>query len=515
MPARPSNPPAKIVVIGAGVGGLAAAAVLARHGLDVTVLEAHVYPGGCAGTFYHQGFRFDAGATLAGGFYPGGPMHLLAEQAGLPPWRLRPTELAMTVHLPGGLHVARYAGERRYSEYRSAFGEASLDFWRWQEAAAETLWRLALRSPDWPPQTPAQLAALARQGLAWLAGDTRLSQLPTLLQDAFRPLASHLRDASPQLQQFIDAQLLISAQATSQHANALYAAAALDLPRRGVAHLEGGIGAIAQALVAAIRQHGGRVVFRQEVTSILFQDGRPTAVLTRRGESFPASLVIANLTPWDLQRLLPQPQPAPPPLPSGAWGAFMLYLGVDESLLPEQESLHHQVVARQPLGEGNSVFISISPAWDSARAPAGKRAITLSTHTRLDPWWQLHRSDQSAYETRKQEYADRLLQTAEIALPGIRDAARLVLPGTPVTFNHFTRRHLGWVGGFPQTSLLRTRGPRLSPHLWLVGDSIFPGQSTAAVALGGLRVAGDILRQLGGLPQVAAGSFSRRGGRLT
>ena len=169
----------------------------------------------------------------------------------------------------------------------------------------------------------------------------------------------------------------------------------------------------------------------------------------------------------------------------------------NESLLPEQESLHHQVVARQPLGEGNSVFISISPAWDSARAPAGKRAITLSTHTRLDPWWQLHRSDQSAYETRKQEYAGRLLQTAEIALPGIRDAARLVLPGTPVTFNHFTRRHLGWVGGFPQTSLLRTRGPRLSPHLWLVGDSIFPGQSTAAVALGGLRVAGDILRQLG------------------
>ena len=36
------------------------------------MLEAHVYPGGCAGTFYHQGYRFDAGATLAGGFYPDG-----------------------------------------------------------------------------------------------------------------------------------------------------------------------------------------------------------------------------------------------------------------------------------------------------------------------------------------------------------------------------------------------------------------------------------------------------------
>ncbi|MBZ0307841.1 MAG: FAD-dependent oxidoreductase, partial [Anaerolineae bacterium] len=63
----------KIVVIGAGVGGLTAGALLAKDGFDVTVLEAHVYPGGSAGTFYHKGYLFDAGATLAGGFQPNGP----------------------------------------------------------------------------------------------------------------------------------------------------------------------------------------------------------------------------------------------------------------------------------------------------------------------------------------------------------------------------------------------------------------------------------------------------------
>jgi hypothetical protein len=84
-----------------------------------------------------------------------------------------------------------------------------------------------------------------------------------------------------------------------------------------------------------------------------------------------------------------------------------------------------------------------------------------------------------------------------VALPHVRDAATLILPGTPVTFQRFTHRAWGWVGGFPQTSLFRAWGPRLSPGLWMVGDSIFPGQSTAAVALGGLRVADSVLAEAG------------------
>ena len=92
---------------------------------------------------------------------------------------------------------------------------------------------------------------------------------------------------------------------------------------------------------------------------------------------------------------------------------------------------------------------------------------------------------------------EKVLTATETAIPGIRAAARLVMPATPVTFQRFTGRKWGWVGGFPQTGLLRTLGPRLGHNLWLVGDSIFPGQSIAAVALGGLRVAQAALREMG------------------
>jgi phytoene dehydrogenase-like protein len=171
----------------------------------------------------------------------------------------------------------------------------------------------------------------------------------------------------------------------------------------------------------------------------------------------------------------------------------MLYVGLDGAAIPADYPLHHQIIVREPMGEGNSVFLSLSPAWDEKRAPKAKRALTISTHTDLGAWWALYERDRAAYEARKAEYVERVLDAARVAIPRVRQAADLILPGTPVTFAHFTRRADGWVGGFPQTNLFRAWPPRLAPNLWMVGDSIFPGQSTAAVALGGLRVAGEVV----------------------
>ena len=73
-----SKPPclsADVIVIGAGIGGLTAGALLAKRGYRVKVFDQAWVPGGCASTFKRRGFTFDVGATQVAGLEPGGIHH--------------------------------------------------------------------------------------------------------------------------------------------------------------------------------------------------------------------------------------------------------------------------------------------------------------------------------------------------------------------------------------------------------------------------------------------------------
>lgn len=295
----------------------------------------------------------------------------------------------------------------------------------------------------------------------------------------------------PAFRRFLDAQLLIASQSDAQGTYALFGAAALDLPHRGPAMPLGGMGAVGETLAGAVEAYGGRVLYRHRAGKLIVQDGRVRAVEVvlggrRRGqrEVLEADLFVANLTPGNLAGLMGRPGMPP----SDGWGAFVIHAVVPESDLPPGPPY------RQWAGEGDWVFVSLADEGDVRRGPGGARVLSASVHTPLSDWRGLSREE---YQARKKTWQERVEKQVERVIPGFRESARLILGASPRTFAFYTSRQEGWVGGYPQTHPFRTPSPKTPyPNLFRVGETIFPGQSVPAVAMGGIRVAEGILTKL-------------------
>jgi phytoene dehydrogenase-like protein len=182
------------------------------------------------------------------------------------------------------------------------------------------------------------------------------------------------------------------------------------------------------------------------------------------------------------------------------WGACMLYLAVDADAVGGDEARHLQLVddRTSPFIEGNHVFCSISASDETARAPNGERTVTASTHVPMKTFRALGAEARVEYVEAIQE---RMRTTIRRRASGLLEGARFELTASPRTFERFTGRHQGLVGGVPRRVGLghyrpRSLWPRQAARgLYLVGDSVLLGQSTLAVALGGVRTAELIARR--------------------
>ena len=148
----------RVVVIGAGIGGLTTAALLTQAGHAVTVLEAQTYPGGCAATFVHKGYRFDTGATIIGGFQPGGPHRRIADQLGIE-FPIRQHDPGWITHLPDcSVPLAQDP-----TDMIAAFPGAE-NFWREQRQIADIGWSLSAQGLPFPPADLREFKQLVKVG---------------------------------------------------------------------------------------------------------------------------------------------------------------------------------------------------------------------------------------------------------------------------------------------------------------------------------------------------------------
>ncbi len=187
----------------------------------------------------------------------------------------------------------------------------------------------------------------------------------------------------------------------------------------------------------------------------------------------------------------------------------MVFLGVPGDEVAGQVFTHHQLMHdyRRPLGDGNNMFVSVSADGDVDCAPPGHRAVMISTHTELADW---EGPSEAQYQARKQDIGDSLVAYARRAYPRLGERAVFRCAGTPRTYEQFTSRPRGAVGGVRQT--LRNTNQHAVPHnlgvdgFWLVGDSTWPGLGTVACVLGSRIVAEGVRAQASRHARVPVGA---------
>jgi C-3',4' desaturase CrtD len=498
----------RVVVIGAGIGGLTAGALLARRGYEVLLFDQAFVPGGCASTFTRRGFTFDVGATQVAGLEPGGIHQRIFDELGVEVPAATPCDPACAVFLPGESEpINVWRDPQKWAVERQRQFPGSEPFWQLMATLFQASWKFQLRDPILPPRNLWDLGQL----VAALRWDTLITFPFTFLTvgDALR--ACRLSE-DRRLRTFLDMQLKLYSQVDADETALLYAATALGLSQepQGLYHLQGSMQVLSDRLVEALEKYGGQLLMRHTVEKIHIESGRVTGLSIRNlktGEVWTetADEVVANVTVQNLVKLSQQPswqrgevrhdrvhnryQHRVEKLPSPS-GAFVLYLGVDRAAIPENCPPHLQFLYGYDgeIGENNSLFVSVSKPGDG-RAPCGKATIVASSFVDVRPWW---RGTQEEYQLLKQNYTENAIARLGQYFHLTPETLIHIEAATPRTFARFTGREQGIVGGLGQR--ISTFGPfsfatrTPIPHLWLVGDSTHPGEGTAGVSYAALTV---------------------------
>ncbi|MBD1944006.1 C-3',4' desaturase CrtD [Coleofasciculus sp. FACHB-712] len=503
-------PSCHVVVIGAGIGGLTAGALLARRGYSVLVLDQALVPGGCASTFKRKGFTFDVGATQVAGLEPGGIHHRIFQELEIEIPAATPCDPACAVYLPGETEpINVWRDPQKWKAERIRQFPGSEPFWELLATLFRASFAFQSRDPVLPPRNLWDLWQL----VSAVRPDTLIT-LPYTFLTVGDALRGYGLGDNQRLRTFLDLQLKLYSQVDAEETALLYAATALSVSQepQGLFHLQGSMQVLSDRLVSSLERDGGKLLMRHTVERIHTTNGKATGVVIRNQKTGvvwtePADHVVANVTAQNLVQLLEAEIPAGIPssepktqnryrrrvdkLPPSS-GAFVVYLGVDRSAIPSGCPPHLQFLYDYdgPIGENNSLFVSVSHPKDG-RAPEGKATIIASSFVDTRNWWQ-----SEDYEQRKQQYTEeaiaRLSQFFHLTPENIvhQEAA------TPRTFARFTARDRGIVGGIGQR--VSTFGPfgfaNRTPvnHLWLVGDSTHPGEGTAGVSYSALTVVRQI-----------------------
>lgn len=507
--------PYDAIVIGAGLGGLTAGAMLAKRGKKILLIEQHRIPGGCATTFRRKDLRIEVGLHAMDGMDgDDDPKMAIFKELGI-------LDKITLIRLP--------------EFYRYRKGEMDIVIPDNKEAAIRTL---KARFPD-------DSRGIDRffKVIHGISRDIRrlprqrwrlLLQLPL-----FPVLYWHLLRYSPMtVGRFVDTltdneelKILLLANAgyyddDPYRLGMLYFSVAQDgYLAAGGYFIKGGSQNLSNALAACIRENGGELVFGHEVTRILVRDGSAIGVRYRRAgtqQSAPqesreamAQVIVCNAAvPNVVNTLIPNfPDQAVKKrinamrTPSSL---STIYLGFNKP--PSELGNRHYSTfvfdegltraAQLAGGERGRDYRQRAFAFvdygqiDSGLAPTGKSVGAICFADYIEEW---DRLPEEEYRAKKERVTRIFLERLERLIPGISAHIEYCELGTPKTVERYTKNPGGVVYGFAQSpeqsGMKRFTGLKAVTNLYFASAWGFPGGGFTGAILGGAMTAEAIAQR--------------------
>jgi prolycopene isomerase len=481
--------PKSVVIIGAGMAGLTAAAYLSRAGLKVDVYEQHTLPGGYISSFVREGFTFPAGPTS---ITSNGIVFPILRELGLAEKR---KFLHVGHQMSWDEHDVPLRNARQMRDDLSkrfpAQSRALERYFRWVEIGGGGFRQLVESGLMFGQGIlPKVLNLLFRHPrFPWAALIARGQTNRSLHQRYF---------SDPALREMLDelAYPVMPAQNTLGMWISYF-----DDTWAPV----GGMQGLANTFVRFIHEHGGKVHLGQAVKRIRVENGQAVGIELGNGDFVAAAWVVSAA---DLRRtcfellgrdhltasLVAKLGAARPSEP-----VFGVFLGLRGS--PDLER------AFQRFHEGHVIFtcadgMTIQIAWlskdDPSVAPPGKQALFVGW---LDDYanWESLKGNQAAYQARKAAVADELITRAEEFLPGLREHIEVQDSASPLTYERYTSN---WQGATTGWNWNPAHAPRFNfardlplKNFYAVGHYTFNPGGVPTAMITAWYIAREILKQ--------------------
>jgi len=467
-----------VIVIGAGLAGLAAGCYARMNSYRTQIFEHHSQPGGVAAAWTRRYYLIDGGIHFLMGHEPGTKLYTLYQQLGI---------------MPG----VRCIPITTYGRYTDEVSGRSL-------VVTQDLDRLAA---DLKALSPAdagivdELIAGSRAFQGLDMSEVGLSKPPELtgpveqLKDLWgmrrffkyftgkyaRPVADYTRDVhDPWLRDCVQNLFL-------PVVPVYFIFMILALLADGqLAFLEGGCHDLVGAIETRYKDLGGQVTYNATVEEILVENNQAVGVRLADGSEHRADAVISAADGYstlfkllggryvtDKIRKRYETWPLFTPLLMVSFGVARQFPG---------EPAFSTIVLERPITVHNQairmIFLRIFN-YSSRFAPPGKTVVQVEFDTGWDYWHDLQQESRAAYEAEKERIAADVLQRLEAHYPGISGQVEVTDVATPYTFWRYTRNHRGaWEGWLMTPETIMTAIERTLPGLanfYMAGQWVMPG----------------------------------------